>query len=339
MRVGLTFDLRENYRSLGLDEEATAEFDSPETIAALEIALGELGHDTVRIGGITDLTHRLAGGERWDLVFNVAEGFRGAARESQVPALLDAFDVPYTFSDPLVLAVALHKAIAKQLLRGAGVPTPDFAVVEQASDCETIALPPPLFVKPVAEGTSKGVGAHSLVRDRRELPGVCERLLERFTQPVLVERFLPGREFTVGMIGSGRDARPAGVLEILLQARAEAGAYSYTNKSDWHDRVRYRLADDEAAVRAAELAGIVWRTLGCRDAGRVDFRCDDRGHPHFLEVNPLAGLNPIEGDLVILCGLAGMSYRSLIDAIVSSATARIAEQSDSPMSLRVSGRV
>jgi D-alanine-D-alanine ligase len=339
MRVGLTFDLRENYRRLGLDEESTAEFDSPETIAALDGALVELGHETVRIGGIVDLTQRLADGERWDLVFNVAEGFRGAARESQVPALLDAFGIPYTFSDPLALAVALHKGIAKQVVRGAGVPTPDFAVVEQANDCEAIDLPLPLFVKPIAEGTSKGVGAHSLVRDRRALRGVCERLLERFAQPVLVERFLSGREFTVGMIGSGRDARPAGVLEILLQTRAEAGAYSYTNKSDWHDRVRYRLADDEAAVHSAELARVVWRTLGCRDAGRVDFRCDDGGRPHFLEVNPLAGLNPSDGDLVILCGLAGISYRSLIDAIVSSATARLAEQSDSQKLLRVAARV
>jgi D-alanine-D-alanine ligase len=338
MRVGLTFDLRDDYRRLGLDEESTAEFDSPETINAIQGALLELGHEPIPIGGIQDLARRLAEGERWDLVFNIAEGFRGAAREAQVPALLDAFGIRYTFSDPLVLAVALHKGITKQLVRDAGVETAAFALVEHASDCDTVHVPLPLFVKPVAEGTSKGVGARSLVMDRGQLREVCEDLLDRFAQPVLVEHFLPGREFTVGMLGSGRDARAVGVLEVMVQARADASAYSYTIKSDWHGRVEYRLADDPAAAHAAEQALVVWRTLGCRDAGRVDFRCDEHGRPHFLEVNPLAGLHPRDGDLVILCRLAGIGYRGLIGEIVTSATARVMERADRPLTLHFSAR-
>lgn len=338
MRVGLTFDLRDDYRRLGLDEESTAEFDSPETISAIQSALLELGHEPSPIGGIHELTRRLADGERWDLVFNIAEGLRGVAREAQVPALLDAFGIPYTFSDPLVLAVALHKGITKQLVRDAGVLTADFAIVTSADDCDEIELPLPLFVKPIAEGTSKGVGARSLVTDPSTLRGVCQDLLDRFAQPVLVERYLPGREFTIGMLGSGRDARAVAVLEVMLQKRAEAAAYSFTNKSDYHGRVEYRLADDLAATHAAEQALVVWRTLGCRDAGRVDFRCDERGRPHFLEVNPLAGLHPRDSDLVILCGLAGITYRDLISAIVTSATARVVERIESPVTLHFSAR-
>ena len=339
MRVGLTFDLRDDYRRLGLSEEATAEFDSPQTIASIEGALAELGHDTDRIGNIVNLTHRLARGDRWDLVFNFAEGLRGVGRESQVPALLDAFAIPYTFSDPLVLAVGLHKGIAKQLVRGLGVDTADFVVVEDADDCDDIDLPLPLFVKPVAEGTSKGIGARSIIRERQQLRAVCEELLERFHQPVLVERMLPGREFTVGIVGTGADARALGVMEVLLLERAEAGVYSYTNKTDYHGRMAYRLADDPPAARACQQAMVAWRGLGCRDGGRVDFRCDDRGRPCFLEVNPLAGLHPVDSDLVILNGLAGRAYRDLIADIVASAMTRVMPHTDRRADLRISAAV
>src|ERR1700761_1843182 len=160
MRIGVTYDLRSDYLALGFGEEETAEFDAEETIAAVCDALAVLGHQPIRIGGIRPLTQRLAAGERWDAVFNICEGLKGVSREAQVPALLEAYDIPYVFSDPLTLALCLDKAMTKRVLRDAGVPTADFALIETDADIEKVALGFPLFLKPVSEGSGKGVNAH-----------------------------------------------------------------------------------------------------------------------------------------------------------------------------------
>jgi D-alanine-D-alanine ligase len=236
--------------------------------------------------------------------------------------LLDAFDIPYTFSDPMVLALTLHKGMAKRVVRDLGVPTPDFAVVERASDLASIALPFPLFAKPVAEGTGKGVTAASKMSSEEELLRVVPELLERFRQPVLVETFLPGREFTVGIVGTGPEAEALGAMEVFLKPEAEAEVYSYVNKERCEELVEYRLARDDAADQAMAVALAAWRGLGCRDAGRVDLRADAQGVPQFLEVNPLAGLHPQHSDLPILCTLLGMAYEDLLGRIVRSAAAR-----------------
>ncbi len=320
--VGITYDLREDYLKEGYTEEETAEFDQPSTIDAIDQTLRSLGFRTDRIGHVRNLVRRLARGERWDIVFNIAEGLCGLGREAQIPALLDAYGIPYTFSDALVLALTLHKGLTKHVLRDLGIPTADFVVVSDASDVEKIHLPFPLFVKPVAEGTGKGITAASRVRSRRELHLRCRELMKRYNQPVLVETFLPGREFTVGIIGTGEDARAVAVLEIGLRAEAERGVYSYLNKEHCESLVDYFLAHDDEAARAGEVALAAWRALGCRDAGRVDLRSDGKGRPNFIEVNPLAGLHPTHSDLPILCNLAGVSYRRLILSIMDSALKR-----------------
>lgn len=322
MLIGLTYDLRDEYLAMGFSDEETAEFDRRDTIDALETAIQSAGHTTDRIGNIWSLTERLARGDRWDLVFNIAEGLYGLARESQVPALLDAYRIPYVFSDPIVLGVALHKAMAKRLIRDLGVDTPAFHVVETLSDVNDVKLTYPLFAKPVAEGTSKGVSGKSKIMTENELKAVCADLLHEFRQPVLIEEFLPGREFTVGIVGTGETARALGVMEVILLDKAEKDVYSYENKESWRDRVTYRLAQDDVARRTAETALRAWNGLGCRDGGRVDMRVDRYGNPSFIEVNPLAGLNPEISDLPILCGLNGISYQSLIASILESAIAR-----------------
>ncbi len=323
MKIGMTYDLRDDYLAEGYGEEETAEFDHPATIAAIEGALSELGYETDRIGHLRALAKRLVAGERWDLIFNIAEGLRGFGREAQVPALLEAYDIPYTFSDPLVLSLTLHKGLTKRVIRDLGIPTPDFAVIESLEEIAGVRLPFPLFAKPVAEGTGKGVTAASKIADPRELERVCSELLETFRQPVLVETFLPGREFTVGIIGTGREAFAPGVLEVHFLAKAEKEVYSYINKEDWHGRIEYRLATDAMAQLAGETALAAWRGLGCRDGGRIDLRADANGIPHFMEVNPLAGLRPDHSDLPILCDLAGMPYRELIAGVMRSALARL----------------
>src|SRR5687768_9851913 len=133
MKIGLTYDLRQEYLAAGYSEIETAEFDRPDTIDGIDNALRELGHETDRIGHVRQLVERLASGDRWDLVFNICEGMYGRGREAQVPALLDAYDIPYTFSDPLVMALSLDKGLTKTVVRSAGIATPDFAVVSESS--------------------------------------------------------------------------------------------------------------------------------------------------------------------------------------------------------------
>ena len=322
LRVGMTYDLREDYLAAGYGEEETAEFDSPATVSAIEQALAANGVAPERIGNIRALASRLAAGERWDFVFNICEGLSGAGREAQVPALLEAYGIPCSFSDSLVMALSLHKGMTKHVLRDKGVPTAPFAVIETVADLESLSLPFPLFAKPVAEGTGKGISPASRASGPAALRKVCRALLTKFHQPVLVETFLPGREFTVGVLGTGQAAEAIGVLEVTLSDRAEAGVYGYVNKEECESRVIYRLAHDGEAMEAGRVALAAWRALGCRDAGRVDLRSNAAGEPQFMEVNPLAGLHPTHSDLPILAAQAGIAYERLMGRILRSGLQR-----------------
>jgi len=323
MRVGITYDLRDDYLALGFGEEETAEFDRRETIDSIDRTIKDLGYTTDRIGHVKTLMARLAGGDRWDLVFNIAEGLQGYGREAQIPALLDVYQIPYTFSGPLSLTITLHKGMAKHVVRGFGIPTPNFLVLKSVSDVAKVDLPFPLFAKPVAEGTGKGISAASKLSNQKELVFQCTRLLSEYRQPVLVETYLSGREFTVGIVGTDDQARAVGVMEVILKDHAEKHAYSYLNKERCEEFVEYRPADEANAVKASEIALAAWRALECRDAGRVDLRADVEGRMNFLEANPLPGLHPQHSDLPILCSMSGISYRELLGWIMQSAIGRV----------------
>jgi D-alanine-D-alanine ligase len=322
MKIGITYDLRDEYLRAGYSEEETAEFDRADTIDALDNALTSLGYETERIGNVHRLIEKLSQGYRWDMVFNIAEGLKGIGREAQVPVICDMYGIPYTFSDPLVMSLTLHKAMTKRVVRDIGVPTPDFVLIENEKDIESVCLPFPLFAKPVAEGTGKGITAASKIKTPQELSRLCSELLQTCKQPVLVETYLPGREFTVGILGTGDDARVVGVLEIILLNNAEKDVYSYINKENCEELVLYQPVDDHLSRACQQIALTVWKGLGCCDAGRVDLRADAKGLPHFIEVNPLAGLHPAHSDLPILCSTVGMSYRELISSIMDSALKR-----------------
>lgn len=325
IRIGLTYDLRDDYRALGLDEELIAEFDSRETIDCLADTLASIGYEVERVGNADALQRRLLEGARWDLVFNVAEGLYGFGREALVPALLDAKRIPYTFSDPMVCALTLHKAMAKRIARDIGIPTAEFTVVERAEEAEALEFPTPAFAKPLAEGTSKGINADSCAESLAELRRIAGSLLARFEQPVLIERYLPGREVTVGLLGTGVQAEALGALEVAAREGAEPGSCSFQNKERCEELLDYYLCSDPAfAEECCRQALQIWRAFGCRDAGRVDFRADENGQPCFLEVNPLAGLHPSHSDLPILCSAIGLPYRDLLGRIVGSALLRTA---------------
>jgi D-alanine-D-alanine ligase len=322
MRIALVYDLRDDYRALGFSEEEVAEFDTVETIDQLAQALEALGCKAVRVGRGQALAARLVEGERYDLVFSIAEGVKGRSREAQVPALCELFDQPYLFSDPLTSAAALDKAVAKRLVRDAGVPTPSFAVAGRSADALAGWSEFPAFVKPIAEGTGKGCEAASLVTSESELRAAIVRIIERYRQPALVERYLPGREFTVGIVGNGEDARVLGICEIVLRPNAEANVYSLQNKELCEELVTYVRADDGEARLAGARALQAYRALECRDAARIDFRSDGTGEPYFLEANPLAGLNPWHSDLPILAAQNGIEFVALIGMILDAGLAR-----------------
>jgi len=318
--IGLTYDLRDDYLKEGFSHEETAEFDKEETIAGIQNAIESLGYKTERIGHIKQLAKSLVNGKKWDLVFNIAEGMYGLAREAQVPALLDAWKIPYVFSDGLILALTLHKGFTKRIIRDCNIPTAPFFEITREEDVENVKLPFPLFLKPVAEGTGKGIDSRSKVSDFNELKNFSKLLLEKFHQPVLVETFLPGREFTVGITGSGNNAKVVGIMEVHFDNTDNL--YGMDAKENYEDCIHYTVPENEIAEPCKKVALDSWIALGCLDGGRVDIRMDENGIPNFIEVNPLAGLNPVHSDLPILCRLNGISYETLIEQILQSAFLR-----------------
>lgn len=320
MRIGLTYDLRSWYLERGYTMDETAEFDKEETVAALEMALGNLGYRTERIGNLFELVTQLAAGRRWDMVFNIAEGLYGDGRESAVPALLDQYRIPYVFSGPVVMGVSLNKYLARLVVEAAGVPVSPGIIAASAADLESLSsLAYPLFVKPVAEGTGKGINSKSVVQDRDSLVTAVTGLLETYHQPVLIEEYLPGREFTVGVTGTGSEAKVTGGMEVICR---DDLPYSVEVKENYENYVKYEVYDEAVREECNAVALGAWRALGAVDAGRVDMKADRNGRICFIEANPLAGLNPVHSDLPMLSRMNGMGFDTLIGLIMDSAKKR-----------------
>jgi len=324
MKIGLTFDLRSAYLAQGYTEDQVAEFDFDETVDGLEAAISALGHTPVRIGTAKQLCQRLVAGERWDLVYNIAEGLHGRSREAQVPCLLELYDIPYTCSDPLVCALTLDKALTKRVVRDAGLATPAFEVITSEDQARHCGLTFPVFAKPSAEGTGKGIGPDSRIVECAQLERVCARLLATYQQPVLVEEYLPGREFTVGIVGTGTRARVIGTMEVEVLGAPDQAIYSYENKELCDTRCRYSTPPRDAVLDAIEALALgAFRALDCRDVARVDIRLDARGQPSFIEINPLPGMHPTHSDLPMIATRAGISYQQLVAMILASACERV----------------
>lgn len=344
MKIGITYNLKEEpppqrpcagmakrYRNgrfrcqpPNLPEDAFEEFDSQDTIDAIASALEKGGHDVVLLGWGIEVVERIRL-EAVDFVFNIAEGFQGGNRESLMPALLEMIDVPYSGSDPLTLGLTLDKAKAKRVVAGAGVLAPESRVIE--SPGQFPPLPPfPLVVKPLHEGSSKGIRSQSKVHDGEALAAQVAWLWRVYgTIPVLAERYIPGREFTVGVLGT-RDPCVLGVMEVRYR-KGIAGEFFYSLevKRQWRERCEYVVPPRIAAgiqeeIRQAALTA--YKALGCRDVARIDFRVDRDGRVYFIEANPLPGLSPLSSDLVFLAEGMGWSYEKLILTILSHAVER-----------------
>ena len=311
-----------------------AEWDSPATIAAVESALSRLGK-VVRLEANEDFPERLRQA-RPDIVFNIAEGFHGVNREAHVPAICEFYGIPYSGSDPFTLTLCLDKARAKETLAFHGIPTPKFLLVEKLADLYRVAekLTLPLFVKPVHEGSSKGITDSNLCRDREQLFRQTEFLLENYRQPVLVEEFLPGKEFTCAVLGNGDEATVLPLVAMNFESLPEGALpiYSFDAKFVW-DRPENPLDIFQCPARITrELQASIervtldaFRVLGCRDWARIDVRLDADGKPNVLEVNPLPGILPDPADNSCLpkaARAAGIGYEELIQNCLKYAAAR-----------------
>ncbi len=328
LKVGFAFNVKRVTPDLAGEQDEEAEYDSPKTLQAIREAIVSYGHEVVDLEATSDLPIQLAS-TPVDVVFNIAEGFKGRSRESQVPALLELLDIPYTGSDPAALSVSLDKALAKRMVRTHGILTPDYLVMQTGKERLPKELGFPLLVKPVAEGTSKGVTKKSVVRDEAELREVAREMIGKYRQAALAEEYITGREFTVGLLGERRP-RVLPPMEIVFLDKADpTPIYSFEMKQDWNDQIRYevpaRLSERELD-RLEKAARECFAALGCRDVARIDFRMDMEGRLYFIETNPLPGLTPGWSDLVLIAQAAGIDYRALIGEILSFAIRRYQER-------------
>ena len=313
-----------------------AEWDSIETIDAVAAALAELG-EVIRLEADEDFPEALREAKP-DIVFNIAEGSRGVNREAHVPAICEFYGIPYSGSDPLTLSLCLDKARAKETLSYHGIPTARFTVVRDAADLarmmKAIPLPLPLFVKPIHEGSSKGITERNFCRTPSEIEQQVAFLLETYEQPVIVEEFLPGAEFTCAVLGNGRTAKVLPIVGINFGSLPEGAIPIYGFEAKWiWDRPERPLdmfdcpADIHPALaRSIERVTLdAYRVLGCRDWSRIDVRVDASGMPNVVEVNPLPGILPDPADNSCFpkaARAAGMSYDELIQTCLKLAATR-----------------
>ena len=335
MRIGITYNLKnellEVLKSSPLVEDANEEFDLPETVEAIREVLASDGHEVFLLGGNLGVLGKIKQ-QHIEFVFNIAEGYHGRSREAHVPALLEMAGVPYSGSDPLALALTLDKSLTKRVAFSLSIPTPEFWILNEAREVDKIPHRFPLFVKPLWEGSSKGIRRSSRVENQDALIIEIARLFTNYPkQPVLVEEHIPGREFTVGILGN-QEPEVLGVMEISFKDGSRKDfCYSLEVKRNWQDEVDYELpakinSAQERFISDAALR--LFKILRLRDVARFDFRMDPQGKIYFLEVNPLPGLSSESGDLVIMARKKGWSYGELIHKITQHAFSRYPQWSE-----------
>lgn len=323
--VGLLYNLgKYDPPEEGEPPDAHAELDGESTILAVADAISWGGHEVVFIEG-NENAFELLRESKIDIAFNMTEGLRGESRESHIPAILEMLGVPYTGSKVLALALSLDKPMAKRVFSYHGIPTPRFKVFGPKSKIDPTGLEFPLFVKPAHEGSSMGVSPSSLVKNHQELVSQVEYITKFYKQDALVEEFIDGREFTVGLVGN-EDPMVFPVMEITFSHCPDGhkNIYSRQYKAEWSDPAYYpcpaQITPEEERL-LKETAIAAFHALGCLDVGRVDFRMKD-GIPYVLEINPLPGLVPGFSDLPRVAEAGGVSYNELINLILECAFER-----------------
>ena len=327
-RVGLTYNLKRIVPKSADDNDAEAEYDSPATVEAVGNAIASYGYEVVYLEATPELPTILAS-TQVDFVFNIAEGIQGRNREAQVPAILELLGIPYTGSDPGTLSITLDKALSKKILTQAGIPNAKFTIMRTGKERLPKALSFPVILKPVAEGSSKGVGELSVVENEEQLREVVNALIAKYQQPALVEEFLSGREFTIGLLGGSRPKVLPPMEIVFLKPDAKWQVYTFEHKLESTDEIRYDVpanVDPRLKSELERVARAAFIALGCRDVARIDLRLNRNGKVCFIECNPLPGLTPGWSDLCLIAEKAGMDYRTLISEIMAPAIQRLRDK-------------
>ncbi len=336
MRVGFTYNMKQGESEEGSDPPSSrskvqAEWDDPETIAAVQGALEE-HHEVIPIDAAKDVYENLQR-SRPDIVFNMAEGESGPCREGHVPSILEYLNIPYTASDPLTLNICLDKARAKEILSYHGLATARFKVIS-AKGFSFNSLHYPLLVKPLYEGSSIGIFDNSLVKTRQEMRQRVSWVLDRFREPALVEEFLSGREFTVAILGNGEEARVLPIVELKFDSLPPGVNPIYSFEAKWIWDVSSNPLDifecpaslsPELRSEIERLCLEAYRILRCRDWCRIDVRLDANDRPHIIELNPLPGIIPRPENNSCFpkaARAAGMTYSELINTVLDIACRR-----------------
>jgi D-alanine-D-alanine ligase len=329
VKIALTYNLKKN------DENKPADYfsecDSEETINAIVAALKVRGHNVEPIDVEYPKLVSYFRKNRVDMVFNIAEGIKGKFRESEVPAILDYLDIPYTGSNSFSLALALNKSLTKKILKAENIPTPDFQTFIRGDEELRPELKFPLIVKPNREGSAKGIDKTNVVRTRSELYEKIREVITVYRQEALVEEFIEGRELTVGILENGK-VSILPVLEIDFSNCRNSGEYFYSWKmKEFQGNAEMGLTpvfhcpaklSAETEKKVKEVALKTHRAVGCFDLSRTDIRLDKLNTPYVLEINPLPGLNPKDSNFPAMAYAAGMKYEDLIEAILLSASER-----------------
>ncbi|MDD5560915.1 MAG: ATP-grasp domain-containing protein [Candidatus Omnitrophica bacterium] len=329
MRVALTYNLKK--KDPLKPEDYFSECDSEETINSVITALKNKGHSVEAIDVEYPALFSYFRKNRVDMVFNIAEGKHGRFRESEVPAVLDYLNIPYTGSETFSLALALNKALTKKILKAENIPTPNFQLFTRGNEELSADLVFPLIVKPNCEGSAKGINKTNVVHDREELFKKIRECIEVYKQEALVEEFIEGKELTVGILENGK-TRVLPILEIDFSNCKKSGEYFYSWKmKEFQGNSELGLVpefycparlDKDVADKVKDVALRTHRAVGCLDISRTDIRLDKSNTPYVLEINPLPGLDPKESNFPIMAYAEGMAYDDLIEAILISASER-----------------
>ena len=326
LKIGFTYNAKADYKlKTGESKEKIAEFDSEETLSEIEYSLKTSGHVIERIGNVNSLLKKLTQGKRWDIVFNIAEGIKGRNRESQVPVILELFNIPYTGSDALTMGITLDKAVAKVIVSHYGILTPEFMKIEDVSQLseKKFHLKYPVIIKPSEEGTSKGIDTKSIAHDFEHVKKRTKWLVEKYKQPALIEEFIIGSEFTVAVIEND----PPLVLppvQITINNKTFLGENFYKHSCVFDDSIKYVCPaeiPESLDKKLREISLNSYKAIGIKDLGRFDFRVDKRNNPYFLECNPLPNLGLIDV-FPLVAKATDITYEEIICKILNSAIKR-----------------
>jgi D-alanine-D-alanine ligase len=345
-RIALLANMKKNAPKFeGMANDQWDDLDSEKTVNALVEAIRAGGHTCEFLEGNPSLFETLPA-YKPDICFNICEGHFGDAREAQVPSILEMMRIPYTGSKVLTLALALDKPMTKRVIAFHDLPTPEFQTFERIDEPLSQEMIFPLFVKPSREGTGMGVSRSSIVYNEAEMRDQISVIIEKYKQPALVERYIEGREVTVGFVGNlvgpvaqrlpdDENARriQAGLhflppMEVDLSPFSDSDTvYSNRLKVDLADELNYLCPAPISEEQKYDLnwyAAAVFRVIGALDVSRVDFRLDVHNDykPYILEINPLPGLSPVISDLVIEAAGEGIGHTELVNMILETALTR-----------------